>query len=78
LEIVKFLVESGADKEAKGTYNNQTPLHFAANKGHLEIVKFLVESGSDKEAKDNRDQTPLQQAQAWGRISIVQYLKQFE
>ena len=41
-EIVQFLVESGADKEAKDK-RDQTPLHFAAEDGHLDIVKFLAE-----------------------------------
>jgi ankyrin repeat protein len=40
LKIVKFLVESGADKEAKDN-TGWTPLLFAAVLGHLEIVKFL-------------------------------------
>ncbi len=58
LEIVKFLVESGADKDAKGS-KDWTPLHFASRDGHMEIVKFLVEIGADKEAKDDEGWTPL-------------------
>jgi ankyrin repeat protein len=74
LEIVKFLVESGADKEAK-TKSALTPLHFAAIDGHFGIVKFLVESGADKKAKTKGNQTPLQWAQRCRNTSIVDYLK---
>jgi ankyrin repeat protein len=75
--MVKFLVESGADKEAKD-FIIKTPLHVAAETGHLDIVKFLVEKGADKEAKDNQDQTPLRWAEKAGEPSIVDYLKTVE
>jgi ankyrin repeat protein len=74
LEIVKFLAETGANKEAKAN-TNWTPLHFAVRWGHLEIVKFLVESGADKEAKNMKGHTPLQLAQQHGNTSIVDFLK---
>jgi ankyrin repeat protein len=74
LEMVQFLIESGADKEAKDNAG-WTPLHLAAAMEHLEIVKFLVESGSNKDAKDDEDKTPLQWAQHWEHTSIVDYLK---
>jgi ankyrin repeat protein len=49
LEIVKLLLEHGADVNAKTAY--ETALHLAAEKGHLEIVKFLLEHGADVNAK---------------------------
>jgi ankyrin repeat protein len=44
-EIVKFLVEKGANKESKEFYC-ETPLHTAARNGLFEIVKYLLESGA--------------------------------
>jgi len=33
-----------------------TPLHLAAERGHLEIVDTLVNHGADIDARDSRDQ----------------------
>jgi ankyrin repeat protein len=49
LEIVKLLLEHGADVNAKTAY--ETALHLAAGEGHLEIVKLLLEHGADVNAK---------------------------
>lgn len=42
LEMVKFLLENGADREINNQ-QGQNALMFAAAYGHLEVVKFLVE-----------------------------------
>ena len=73
-EIVKYLVEKGADKEAKVSWRNQTPLHLAAEDGHFKIVKYLVENQADKESKDYWNQTPLHLATRNGHFEIVKYL----
>ena len=46
---MKFLVESGANKDQGTADNGRTPLHIGAQEGHLEVVKFLVESGANKD-----------------------------
>ncbi|KAF7339545.1 hypothetical protein MSAN_02169000 [Mycena sanguinolenta] len=51
-----------------------TPLHLAADRGHLSIVKFLLEKGSDPTIKDEDDLTAVELAQAAGHESIVQLL----
>jgi ankyrin repeat protein len=43
LEIVKYLVESGADILA----DNNRAVRWAVRSGYLEVVKYLVESGAD-------------------------------
>ncbi len=50
LESVKFLVQNGAEKEARQK-NDWTPLHLAAQNGHLETVKFLVRMEQKKKQK---------------------------
>ncbi|MCY4410246.1 MAG: ankyrin repeat domain-containing protein, partial [Caldilineaceae bacterium] len=45
-EIVKILVEAGADVEAKG-YFDRTPLSLAAEEGATEIIQILLGSGPD-------------------------------
>ena len=46
LEVVRFLLEAGADKDA-ATDNSATPLLLAAQKGQLEIVRLLLEAKAD-------------------------------
>ncbi len=47
IEIVKILLDAGADLNVTDTfYRSVTALSAAANKGHAEIVKLLLEKGS--------------------------------
>ena len=60
LDIVKYLVDQGADLKTKDIYD-QTLLHAAAWNGHLRLVEFYFEQGlsSSLEDRDNRGNTPL-------------------
>ena len=54
VEIVKLLIDAGADVNAKeGNYSRSTTLHWAAKKGNLQVVKLLVENGAKLDVKDN-------------------------
>ena len=44
LEVVRFLVESGANKDQGATNDGTTPLYIAAHEGHLEVVPCLGSS----------------------------------
>jgi ankyrin repeat protein len=63
-EIVKFLLEKGADINAGNEYD-RTALMSAAIRGQVEIVRLLLDRGADVNAKDLRDNTALIDA-AWG------------
>ena len=54
LEVVRFLVESGANKDQGLTDDGRTALFIAAENGHLEVVRFLVESGANKDQGHDR------------------------
>ena len=43
VEVVRFLVESGANTDQGGC------LCILAAQGHIEVVRFLVESGANKD-----------------------------
>ena len=66
LEMVKLLVENGAD------YTNA--LRLASREGHLEIVKLLIENGANINAKDNDGETALMRASYNGHLEVVKYL----
>ena len=53
-EIVKLLIESGADVNANSNIAmyNSYPLTLAAINGHEDIVKFLITQGADVNAKN--------------------------
>ena len=46
-----MLLRAGISRDAR-TKVDRTPLHVAAQEGHLEIVNLLVRNGADIDAKD--------------------------
>ena len=59
-DIVKLLIEKGANVNIPESYNKMTPLHRACympNNSSLEIVKLLIENGADLSIKDGLDRT---------------------
>jgi ankyrin repeat protein len=46
-EVVRLLLEQGADPNARDTGDNAGPLHFAAGGGHVDVVRMLLEAGAD-------------------------------
>ncbi|CAH0393022.1 unnamed protein product [Bemisia tabaci] len=57
-EIVRILVENGANVNALDTYSEEdsfvaTPLLHASANEHTEVAKFLVENGADVNAEDH-------------------------
>ena len=79
VEIVKFLVERGADVDQL-TYdgpdhNKYTPLHVAAIAGRLSVVEYLVAHGATIDIEcTGWLRTPLMEAAGYGSLSIVQFL----
>ena len=67
LEIVKYLVDNGADIYS----GNNSPLMNAVGNGRLEIIKYLVEKGVNIHA---RNDDALAEASKKGHLEIVKYL----
>ena len=76
LEVVKVLIDRGADVNAKDE-KGETTLMYAARSGNLEVVKFLVDKGADVNAKDSNGATALSIASANYRPKTVEYLKAY-
>ena len=52
-----------------------TPLHLAANKGHLIVVEYLVDHGADILSENINGEIPLHLASRRGHLKVVEFLK---
>lgn len=77
-DAVRAAIEAGEDVNSHqmGSYaEGYTPLHVAAEKGHLEVVKTLLENGAMVDARDKEMNTPLMLAVTNnGTLDVVKYL----
>ena len=58
--IVKYLLENGAEVNRRLAENGMTPLHLACKLNCLKIVKILLEYGADKDMKNHDGKTPVE------------------
>jgi ankyrin repeat protein len=72
-ELIAYLIENGADIEARSD-SQWTPLHSQAYGGHTDGVELLLEHGADLEAKHAYDMTPLISSIRWDRTEVVKLL----
>ena len=73
IEIVKFLLEKGANVNIIDNYGN-TPLLWAIDKKHLEMVKLLIENGANLNVENNIGGTPLHIAVDKEHVGIARLL----
>lgn len=52
----------------------RTPLHNAANNGHIEVVKHLIKKEADVNVVDKYGRSPLHDAAKHGHIEVVEVL----
>ncbi|KXH50032.1 hypothetical protein CSIM01_07290 [Colletotrichum simmondsii] len=72
--IVRLLVQRGCDLEARDAFG-RTPIHTASKwSGKTENVALLLEGGAYGFVQDNRGDTPLFTAAAYGHVGIVKLL----
>lgn len=73
-EIIKILLEAGADINARNPLWASTPLMAAATGGSTEAIQFLIDYGADLEAKDLLGRNCLFRAVEFRYIKVVQIL----
>ena len=56
----------------------RTPIHYAAEEGHLEIVKFLASYTSNPNAPDKSGLTPSEYARSKGYLDIDAFFLNLE
>ncbi|MBA3915900.1 MAG: ankyrin repeat domain-containing protein [Acidobacteriales bacterium] len=74
LDVVKYLVEHGADVDDKDNSRDKTALLAAAFRLHPDIVQYLAEHGADINAQAINGFTPLHDAAFVGDVATVKYL----
>ena len=74
-EIVKLLLERGANINAKDPLGTGTPLNEAAEKGYTEIAAMLLNKGADPEVRDETmNFTPLLDAAVGAHTEVAKLL----
>ncbi|XP_040284693.1 ankyrin repeat domain-containing protein 6 isoform X1 [Bufo bufo] len=74
VDNVVQLINKGA--KVAVTKHGRTPLHLAANKGHLNVVQILLKAGCDLNVQDDGQQTALHRAAVVGHSDILAILIQ--
>ena len=67
------IIRKTGDQNPKRASDGWTPLHHAAQKGHLEVCKFLMSALVDKNPGNKIRWTPLHSAVKRGHLKICQY-----
>jgi len=76
VDLVKYLLEKGANLKLKGGTRNDKPLHNACYYGNINVVKYLVEEkGLHVKTKGNRNNTLLDIAYSTGNVDMVKYIE---
>ena len=74
-EMVKFLIEAGADTSIPKYGEVSPPLMIAAEKGNLEMVELLIEAGADvNQIAMSTGDFALASAAAAGHVEVFNYL----
>jgi ankyrin repeat protein len=74
LEVVRVLLDKGADISTPYFKGRFTPLHLAATYGDMPMVKLLLSKGADPTAKNAYGRTPSQVAKSQGHPDVAQLI----
>jgi ankyrin repeat protein len=73
LDVVKLLLELGADVNERGGPLNGSAINEAATEGHLSVVRMLIDAGADLDTSEP-ERNPLFSAIYGGHLEIVKLL----
>jgi ankyrin repeat protein len=75
LDVMRILLEAGAEVDARDGDNAWTPLMTAVEEGNIEAVRLLVEAGADVNLMDDEGDTAWNMARRWGYAEIADLLQ---
>jgi ankyrin repeat protein len=71
-------IDAGAEVNARHPAKYQdTPLHWAATKGHTEVVRVLLKNGADPTLKNERHETPAYRAAQAGQKQTFDIIEEW-
>ena len=73
-EIVKYLIEKGADVNFRGKEWGHTPLSEAAGRGFDDVIEVLLKAGADPKIKDRNGYTAFAIAALGGQVDAAEAL----
>ncbi|MGL9732402.1 MAG: ankyrin repeat domain-containing protein [Wolbachia sp.] len=74
VKVTELLTNIGADVNVATKAEGLTPLHIAAEKGHMEIVDALIKQKENVNAEDKEGVTPLHLDAVNGHVEIANAL----
>ena len=73
-DLVRLLIQSGADISIKSSELQNTALMYAAERGHTSIVQYLLDEGAPVNTQDVDGATSLMLASQFGHSEVVRVL----
>ena len=67
-DVIKRLVDEGADVNRQTRYDKDNPLYFAARCNKTEAVRLLLDNGADINLKNSENKTPLDVARKGSEV----------
>ena len=75
IDVVKLLLDNGANLKVQRRSDGVTALIIAAYKGHADIVKLLIDKGANVNEKSHKGTTPYMTASSEGHAEVVKILR---
>ena len=78
VEMVRILIDAGADVNAAETRYGYAPLLDAASHGHVDVIRLLLDAGADREARVKDGRTAVQLAEHFGHFEAASVLRNYQ